>query len=447
MYDLQHRNKRKSQESKAILKHQLQSLDDLFKLQMWVFDLHFSHERIKHLIKRKQQKLPILDLIAYNIPQVYLYWIMEINRWNRQTVLEALYINEVTYAYAASDYAKALRIANNKLQKNPEDAVSLLYKGLILADSLNKPQIIEEYTTRALVMNPDLHDAYYYRAVYYEGVKKYDLARQDIDMALLYRSDSPKYLYQSSAIYAKIKQWEEAEKVLDYILHIDDKYVNAYLSKGAIHLFKDNYDLALIDYNKAVQLGSNDDETYAVRAIIYTKLGKYSKALADYTKAIAVSKHNKRRLYLARAEAYRTIDKPALALRDYDSVIALDSTYFPPVEGKAFTYLMLKKYDKALEMLKLVMTKKISNRRRIYTYNNIGHTYYKMGDYAKALKNINYSLSQDDKNAYAYKNRALVYITQGKKALACADLAKAEALGYTKKYDNEVQELKQKHCK
>jgi Tfp pilus assembly protein PilF len=93
------------------------------------------------------------------------------------------------------------------------------------------------------------------------------------------------------------------------------------------------------------------------------------------------------------------------------------------------------------------MTKKISDRRRVYTYNNIGYTYYKMGDYAKALKNINYSLSQDSKNAYAYKNRALVYIAQGKKALACADLAKAESLGYTKEYDNEVQELKQKHCK
>ncbi|EAY26656.1 tetratricopeptide repeat protein [Microscilla marina] len=445
VHQLQHRNKRPSQMSKAILQYQIKHLEALFVRCMWVFDLHLSHYQVKQVIARKRQKQPWLDLVAYNFPYIQLQMMIEGSCWGWQSAREALYINQVSDAYSEDNYAKALKIANKNLQENPEDGVSLLYKGLVLADSLNKPALIEEYTTRALVATPDLHKAYYYRARYYVSVGKKELARQDIDRALLYWAESPRYLLHSVLIHLQMKQLDEAEKALDKVLRLNDRYVEAYLAKGNIHLFRKNYDLALIDFTKAIRLDSSNHHAFSGSGVAYQKLGKYTKALTEFNKAIALNKEAY--LYAERGDIYRLLGKHEEALRDYDQSIALGNNNFTPFEGKAFTLLSLKEYDKALAMFKLTLTKKIPADNKIYTYNNIGHTYYKMGKYAEALKHINYSLSKNNKNSYAYKNRALVYIAQGKKALACADLTKAQALGYRKLFGNEVQELQQKHCR
>ena len=80
-------------------------------------------------------------------------------------------------------------------------------------------------------------------------------------------------------------------------------------------------------------------------------------------------------------------------------------------------------------------------------FNNRGFVYYKMGDYKKALIDINKSLKMYPSNSYAFKNRALIYIAQKKRKDSCNDMAKAIELGFTKMYGAEVEDLQKEHCK
>ena len=76
-----------------------------------------------------------------------------------------------------------------------------------------------------------------------------------------------------------------------------------------------------------------------------------------------------------------------------------------------------------------------------YAYDNRGFCKYKIGKLDAALKDINYALELDASNSYAYKYLGLIYSEIGDKAKAIEYLQIAKDLGYSEKYDNEVDEL------
>ena len=96
----------------------------------------------------------------------------------------------------------------------------------------------------------------------------------------------------------------------------------------------------------------------------------------------------------------------------------------------------LQYFDKALQL----------EKEEPLTLNNRGFTRYKLNDLTGALEDINKSISLYPSNAFAYKNRALVYLAQENKAEACKDLNKAKELQFEKQFGPEVNELLKKNC-
>ena len=70
----------------------------------------------------------------------------------------------------------------------------------------------------------------------------------------------------------------------------------------------------------------------------------------------------------------------------------------------------------------------------------------KLGNTKEALKDVNKSLKIKEFNAYAYKNRALIYIELGQNENACLDLKQAIDYGYSQQYGDEVKELIKTNC-
>jgi tetratricopeptide (TPR) repeat protein len=62
-----------------------------------------------------------------------------------------------------------------------------------------------------------------------------------------------------------------------------------YLDRGFIYSQKGQYDKAISDYNKALEINPNYVEAYNNRANIYYKQGQYDKAISDYNKAIEIN--------------------------------------------------------------------------------------------------------------------------------------------------------------
>lgn len=76
-----------------------------------------------------------------------------------------------------------------------------------------------------------------------------------------------------------------------------------------------------------------------------------------------------------------------------------------------------------------------------FQFNNLGLVFANKGEIEEGLKYINHSINIDDNNSYAYKNRAKVYLMKGDKKMALKDLNRAKSMDYHLDYDNEVNEL------
>lgn len=82
-----------------------------------------------------------------------------------------------------------------------------------------------------------------------------------------------------------------------------------------------------------------------------------------------------------------------------------------------------------------------------FLYNNRGEAKANLGDEKGALKDYNQAIKMWGRDSYVFRNRAKLYIKQGKINEACTDLYKASALSFTEMYGPEVDELLKKNCK
>ena len=57
-------------------------------------------------------------------------------------------------------------------------------------------------------------------------------------------------------------------------------------NRGLAYADKEDYDRAIADYDKALELDPKDATAYNNRGFTYDKKGDYDKAIADYNKAL-----------------------------------------------------------------------------------------------------------------------------------------------------------------
>jgi len=69
----------------------------------------------------------------------------------------------------------------------------------------------------------------------------------------------------------------------------DPKDAEAYFNRGLAYDDKGQYDQAISDYSKAIEINPGLAEAYINRGNAYSKKGQYDKAISDYSKAIEIN--------------------------------------------------------------------------------------------------------------------------------------------------------------
>jgi tetratricopeptide (TPR) repeat protein len=165
-----------------------------------------------------------------------------------------------------------------------------------------------------------------------------------------------------------------------------DPTAGAYNGRGWAYVTKQDYDRAIADFDKAIELDPKYTPAYNNRGNVYRDKGDYDKAIANLNQAIALNP--KYRLsFNNRCLAY-------IGKKDYDHAIA-DCTQAIALYPKYLT-----------------------------AYNNRGFAYYGKGDYDKAIADLNQAIVLDPKYARPYYNRALAYERKSDYRHAIADYSK-----------------------
>lgn len=187
---------------------------------------------------------------------------------------------------------------------------------------------------------------------------------------------------------------------------------------------------AIAHYTKAIELDPNQPVTYFNRAVAYYKIGNYRKSIVDYTQVIQrqdgirISAENTD-AYFQRAEAYRQLGEYESAIYDYSMAIRL-----APNDPVAYNNRGLARYNHGdyLGSIKDYSEALNLNPDDAVAYSNRGVSRLKSGDYSGAVADFDRAIELKANYASAYQNRGLARCEMGDRTGAIADLEKAAEL-------------------
>ncbi len=265
--------------------------------------------------------------------------------------------------------------------------------------------------------------------------------------------------------------------ICDEILSKDDRYVDAYVLRGGFHLdLKSPLD-ALSDFNTALSLDPNNYEAYIGRGLYYQQNDYLEESMADLNKAESINDtgitlffyrsflYNKMRLYgqnirqlskglkhhpenitflQCRSYAYVRNKQYDSAMLDAVHILNLDSTDVTAMTNIGFCYIKLKQYDKAYRIYKKM---NITKEHHPYLMSNYGFSLYQTGKTIEGIQFIYESLKVMPENSYAHRYLAEISLQEKDMEQACYHIKKSIDLGYTKNYDNDVEDMQNKYCK
>ena len=259
----------------------------------------------------------------------------------------------------------------------------------------------------------------------------------------------------------KLGQDDQAIEYLSIAIELDPKLAQAYINLGNIQAVEENYDEAINNINKGIEMVPNGPAKaigYLNKGAAELRRNRYSDAIDDFTQVIKyyIKQSDKAIGYYRRAIAYQLFRKSNDAIDDLSEAINLKPDYFDAYKLRADIYSENRKTDKAVSDIlkciplspngtakgdvlgKLALLQSADGRlddavssfkeaiKLIPDNKNIrihfGNTLLTMAKFIEAINAFNIALEIDSEFAEAINNKGYAYIFLGNYEQALADL-------------------------
>ena len=91
-------------------------------------------------------------------------------------------------------------------------------------------------------------------------------------------------------VFGNTGQYDQAISELNKAIEMNPKFAEAYLNRGIVYAqAKGQYDQAISDFSKAIEISPQFAKAYKDRGFAYYKKGQYDQAISDYSKAIEIN--------------------------------------------------------------------------------------------------------------------------------------------------------------
>ena len=250
------------------------------------------------------------------------------------------------------EYMSAILEYDKVIELNPKSALAWNNRGAAKSWTGNMTAALDDYN-RAIELNPNYAKAYENRGKAFQALGDQEKSVADFKRAeKIYRSNkgADKIIEEALDLISRNKV-KEAFELLNQAaeLYPDNQFV--FVNRGNIYNnhFK-NYEAAIQDYNKTIELNPKFSWPYLNRAIAYGRLKLWNQAVDDYTKAIELDK-NYANAYNGRAWTYCQIGFFEEALVDATKALELSPNEANFFDTRASAYIGLKRYEEALSDL------------------------------------------------------------------------------------------------
>ena len=316
----------------------------------------------------------------------------------------------------AQNEVKAKEFSTQLESPTPERLIELGEKYREAGDSLKAL----DYFNTAIKINPSYAPAYTYRGMLYMRIKAYTKAVKDLEKAVkLTPNPNPKksedlmaYVLYGFCHY-QLGNYEQAIFVFSQTIGINPYYADVYNFLGLSYFNLKQYEQALEEYTSAIHFGEivkgAQDAYYLNRGRTYGVLGDYEKAIADFTKSIEL-KADVAEVYAERGGAYNLLEKYDKALNDFTQALLLESRLTIAYIGCGMVYYNMGKYEESVDSF----TKAEKIYPFVYVYAARGMALIYLAKYEAAIHDFNQALKLQPMDARIHKMRGIAYLNWGK---------------------------------
>lgn len=92
--------------------------------------------------------------------------------------------------------------------------------------------------------------------------------------------------YNEALIYVGLKYFKKALNVLEYLIHLDDTFIDAMLLKGMVKHYNQDFNDAIIDFEHCISIAPNDSRAYFNIGKVLFKLKEHNKAIQYFKQSI-----------------------------------------------------------------------------------------------------------------------------------------------------------------
>ena len=148
--------------------------------------------------------------------------------------------------------------------------------------------------------------------------------------------------------YAELKQYENAIEDFNKAIEVNPKFAEAYNNRGPAYAELKQYGRAIEDYNRAIELNPKFAKAYNNRGIAYAKLKQHERVIEDFNKAIDINPKFAE-AYNNRGLAYAELEQYGRAIEDFNKAIDINPEDAKAYYNRGADYYTLKQYENAIE--------------------------------------------------------------------------------------------------
>ncbi|MFT3909243.1 MAG: tetratricopeptide repeat protein [Ferruginibacter sp.] len=209
--------------------------------------------------------------------------------------------------------------------------------------------------------------------------------------------------YANADLYAwrawahnRLFETSDAFKYAEKAIKEDPTNYFGYFQRGSAWNSKNEYNKAIEDYNKVIELRSDYAYAYNGRGAAWDEKGEYDKAIQDYDKAIEL-KNDYAYAYYNRGNSWDNKGEYDKAIQDYSKTIELKSDYAFAYNNRGVSWDNKGEYDKAIQdYSKAIELQKNDSK----AFQNRGTSYFSLENFEKAIEDFEKAMELDKKLKY-----------------------------------------------
>ena len=204
------------------------------------------------------------------------------------------------------------------------------------------------------------------------------------------------------------------------LIEKDPRDAVAYYNRGVAHDEKKDYDPAIADYTRVIEIHP-EAAVYSNRGYAYTHKRDYDRAFADYASAAATDA-GYADTYFNRGNAYDDIKDFDRAAAEYSKAIAIDPMSADSYSDRGLAYAANGHYDRAIADYGRALA---IDPHDAQAYDSRGGAYVGLGRYDDAIADFTKAIGLYPTHATAYEHRGYAQFYKGDFKDATADMSRS----------------------